>query len=242
MQKQILERFITKYTLGGMIEILPWKSDGSRTTIQVGAENNMVVVHLSCSELQLPEGEYCIYETAQLRSLINILNDEISLNVKVIKEKPAAFTLTDDSTVVDFALADPLAMPKKRMVLDTSQMRDDMWNATFEADTKFTGSFMRAKSALNVEDFTVKGSASAVQLILGYADYGNSTRVTLSPISPTINNKFSTLKFSANCLREIFAANKEANARISVSEDGLMWVHYQIEGFDVDYYLTMKAD
>jgi hypothetical protein len=241
MQKQILERFIAKYTLGGMIEILPWKSDGQRLFIETGAENRDVIVQLSCSELRLPSGEYYIYETAQLRSLLNILGDDITLDVKTYKDKPVAFTIHDEGTSVDFALATPESMPQKLPQLNSANISEDMWTVTFDADAKFATSFVRAKGALNVDEFTIKSTKDTLSVILGYAELSNSTRVTMTPAAD-IQSKLPSLKFNANCLREILMANKEATAKIRVSEDGLMHIHYDLDGFVVDYYLTLRED
>lgn len=239
MQKQILERFISKYTLGGMIEIVPWKSNGQQVKIEVTAENRMVIAHLSCQELPLPEGEYCIYETAQLRSLLNILGDEIQIETKFVKGKPAIFTLEDGSTVINYALADPEAMPVQKR-LDQSKFHEEMWNAEFEADAKFVNAFIRSKGALNLEDFSVLGSKE-LKVVIGHSKYANSTRVTLTPPA-TLRTPFDTLKFNANCLREVLVANKEAVGRVRISEEGLMHLHYDLGQTIADYYLTALVD
>src|SRR4051812_30968225 len=104
MQKAILERFISKYSLTGTPERAKWESDGESVTVRFISEDQALAGSVKTNLLKLPVGKFVIYEAAQLRSMLSALGDQIEMKMKVHKEQNVAFIITDETTKVTFAL------------------------------------------------------------------------------------------------------------------------------------------
>lgn len=233
MDKSKLERFISKYNLGGSCESVLWKSDGNDITVKCISDDKNVLGIVTARDVKLEEGEYGIFDTKQLSSMLSVLSDAIKITTKKVGGKTAAVHITDDNVKVDFVLADAAVIPSAP---ELKQLPS--FDVEIKLDQKVMTSFLKAKSALSdVETFTVISDGTTAQIVLGYSDM-NTNRISID-VETTKNTKINPSNFSARYLREIIAANKESSGGVlKVSAKGLSYVKFGMVDYSTDYYLV----
>ena len=235
MDKQTLERFIAKYNLGGAAESVLIKSDkdGLHTKFITDDKNAMGII--STSKIELEHGEYGIYNTAQFRSLLGVLENTIKVKVVKTKEVPTGFLLSDDNTKATAILAHKDNIPDVPDLKKTPE-----FELTIKIDEKLLTTFIRAKSALSdAETFTIDSSGKKPSIILGYSSRNNTNRVAMD-VDAEVKEEIDPISFSASYFKEILLANKEmTSGQLQVASAGLAKITFAVDGFDVTYYLVM---
>jgi hypothetical protein len=233
MKKTQLEKFISKYNLAGTAETVTWtaKSDGTLATRFI-SEDKSAIGEVVAKNIELDAGSYSIFETKTLQSLLAVLGDDISVQVQSRQGKSIGLLFKDSSSKVVFVLADPTNIPK---VPESRGMPE--FDNVISIDSTFIERFIRAKNALpDVETFTVLSDGTAVDVVLGFSDM-NTNRVTLK-VTTQRAEKMEPIDFHARYLKEMLVANKEAKSgKLEVSSEGLARVTFEMEDFDVTYWL-----
>jgi len=237
MQKSILDRFIAKYNLGGAAETVLWTSEGkdSLKTRFITDDKNVLGIVQTTDFSLTEDAEIGVYETAQLRSLIGVLDEDI--NVKLNRKddgEPYSVVFRDAATKATFILADKSVIPN---VPNLKELPD--FDISIDLDSKFANTFIRGKNALpDTETFALVTEDDKAQVIIGYSAATNTNRVTIN--TDVDGEPFDrTVQFSARYMKEILTANKEARGGVlEVSSQGLAHVTFDIDGFEVDYYLV----
>jgi hypothetical protein len=233
MEKTKLERFISKYNLGGSCESVLWKSDGNDITVKCISDDKNVLGIVTVKDAKLDEGDYGIFDTKQLSSMLSVLGEGIKIKTKKNGDRVSALNITDDNVKVDYVLADSAVIPAAP---DLKQLPS--FDIEIKLDQKVMNTFLKARGALSdVETFTVMSDGSAAQIILGYSDM-NTNRITID-VETTKNVRLNPTSFSARYLKEILAANKEAASGVlKVSSKGLAYVKFGVTDYNTDYYLV----
>lgn len=233
MEKTKLEKFIAKYNLGGSCESVLWKSDGNDITVKCISDDKNVLGVVTVKDVQISSGDYGIFDTKQLSSMLSVLNDVITITPKRSGDKVTAVHFEDGNVKVDYVLADPVVIPNAP---ELKQLPS--FDVEIKLDQKFINTFLRAKSALSdIETFTVLSDGNTANVILGYSDM-NTNRITLD-VETTHNTKINPINFSARYFREILAANKEVTSGVlKVSSKGLAYVKFGVTDYNTDYYLV----
>ena len=190
---------------------------------------------IKTTEATFEPGEYSIYDTTNLRGLLACLEEDISVNVNKKSGKNTSLGLRDASTKVTFVLAKPEVIPD---VPDLKQLPDFDLEVTL--DDKFLNTFVKGKNALpDVETFTVITEKGKTQIILGYSSKANTNRVAFNVELAKGDGLDRPINFSARYMKEILVANKEARGgTLKVSSKGLAYATFDLDGFEVDYYLV----
>lgn len=235
MEKSKLERFISKYNLGGACESVLLKSDGDTLSVRSISGDKNVLSEVSLENIKFPAGEFGVYETKKLRAILNVLDDTIDVTPNVTNEKTTGLRITDNSTKATFVLADSSVIPA---VPDLKKLPP--MDVVISLDEKFVTTFVKAKGALSeVETFTVmsSGDENTASVVIGYSTL-NTNRITITA-STDKAIKMEPISFSANFLREILSANKEvSNGTLKVSSKGLATVNFNSNEFTSTYYLV----
>ena len=236
MQKSILERFIAKYNLGDAAESVLWTTEKkSLATKFISEDKNVLGVVVAKDTTFSPEGEYGIFDTAQLRSLIGVLDEVIQIKVNSHGDKVVSLGLRDDNTKVTFMLSESTVIP---MVPGVKALPE--FEITIKLNDAFFNTFVRGKNALpDVETFAVLTKEGTPQIVLGYSATLNSTHITINAETTDDSTELDrTINFSARYMRDILLANKEAKGGLlRISSKGLAHATFDVEGFEVDYYM-----
>jgi hypothetical protein len=233
MEKTKLEKFISKYSLGGSCESVLWKSDGNDITVKCISDDKNVLGIVTVKDAKLDEGDYGIFDTKQLSSMLSVLGEAVTITTKKVGDRVSAVHLTDNNVKVDYVLADSAVIPAAP---ELKQL--PAFDIEITLDQKVMNTFLKAKGALSdVETFTVLSDGDSAQIVLGYSDM-NTNRITLD-VETTKNAKITPINFSARYFKEIIAANKEAASGVlKVSSKGLAYVKFGVTDYNTDYYLV----
>lgn len=236
MEKQSLNRFVSKYNLAGLVESVKWESkDGSLTTSFI-SDDKSVLGSVSMKEFEGNNADFGVYDTSKLSRMLSVLGNEVDFSILDIDGKSVSLKFKDASTSVNYMLADLSVIPN---VPDLKQLPD--FNVEIKLDTNFISTFIRAKGALADENnftFTCKNNKGSI--ILGHSNI-NTNRINID-VDCTCDGDVKPISFSATYLKEILVANKEAtDATLKISSQGLAHIHFNIDNYESNYYLVEIA-
>ena len=235
MEKSKLEKFISKYNLGGACESVSFKSDGINLSVRTISADKNVLAEVSVEDMNFPEGEFGIYETKKLRSILGVVDNTFDIKANVSNGKFTGLNISDASTKATFVLADTSVIPPVPELKTVPPM-----TVNIELDDRFVTTFIKAKGALNeAETFTVmsEGTDTTVNVVLGHSTL-NTNRIDITTTTD-VPVKLAPISFSANYLREILTANKECKTGVlQISSKGLSRVKFDLDGFVSTYYLV----
>jgi hypothetical protein len=236
MEKQQLNRFVSKYNLAGLVESVKWESkDGSLNTSFI-SDDKSVLGNVSMKEFDGPDTSFGVYDTTKLTKMLSVLGDSVEFSINDIDGKAVSLKFKDGSTSVNYMLADLSVIPN---VPDLKQLPP--FNVEIKLDANFISKFIRAKGALADENnFTFMCKDGKGQIVLGHSNI-NTNRISID-VDCTCDGDVNPISFSATYLKEILVANKEANdATLKISSQGLSHIHFEIDKYESNYYLVEIA-
>lgn len=234
MEKSRLSNFISKYHLNGLIQSVAWNANGSLSTRFI-SDDKSVVGEVKMNTFSGQPSTFGVYNTDLLVKLLSVLGTDVNFNVNSAQEKAFALTIDDNSTTVNYMLADMAVIPP------TPELKQlPPFQMSIKITKEFIDKFIKAKSALpEIEHFTVMKNQKVgkYQIVIGYSNT-NSNRISLD-IECDVQEDIDPISFSAKYFREILAANKDLNGgTMHVSSEGLAKVDFEIDGFETRYFLV----
>jgi len=233
MEKQQLNRFVSKYNLAGLVESVKWESkEGSLTTSFI-SDDKSVLGNVTMTEFDGTDATFGVYDTTKLTKMLSILDSDVDFSIQDIDGKAVSLKFKDGSTSVNYMLADLSVIPN---VPDLKQLPE--FTTEIKLDTNFISKFIRAKSALADENnFTFLCKDGKSQIILGHSNI-NTNRISIE-VDATCQGDVDPISFSATYLKEILVANKDASdATLKISSQGLSHIHFEVDKYESNYYLV----
>ena len=233
MEKQKLNRFVQKYTLGGLIESVKWESDGNTLQTSFISDDKSVLGSLSMTDSAIAKSEFGVYDTSKLKNMLNVLGPDVDFEISSAGEKAVSLKFKDKLTSINYMLADLSVIPN---VPDLKQLPP--FDIQIKLDTNFINKFIKAKSALADENnfaFISKGGKSTI--VIGHSNI-NTNKISIE-VDATTEGDVSPMYFSATYLKEILVANKDASdATLNISSQGLAHIQFEIDEYKSNYYLV----
>jgi len=228
MEKQKLDGFINRYNLGGEVESVMVKAEGSNVSVRMISDDKTLLGDVSVTGMEFPDGEYGIYTTSQLKSLLSVLDGSID-----VEEVTGALKFSDKGTKMQYMLAAPSVIPA---VPDLKAL--PKFNVTITLDDDFINKFIKSKGALaDADTFTFTCKDNKGEIILGYSSI-NSNRISIS-VDCTCDGDVQPIQFSAKYLKAILVANKGSNtSSLKISSDGLAHLSFTEGDYTSNYYLV----
>ena len=235
MEKQSLNRFVSKYNLAGLVESVKWESkEGSLTTSFI-SDDKSVLGSVTMKDFDSSDSSFGVYDTTKLTKMLSVLGDDVDFSINDIDGKPVSLKFKDGSTSVNYMLADLSVIPN---VPDLKQLPE--FDTEIKLDSNFISKFIKAKGALADENnftFTCSGDNNG-QIILGFSNI-NTNRINIDVDCTCKKDKVEPISFSANFLKEILVANKEAtDATLKISSQGLAHISFEVDNYESNYYLV----
>jgi len=237
MQKSKLDRFISKYNIGGNVNSVKWKSNGDTLTTSFVTPDKSLLGNVKVDNFQFEDAELGVYQTDQLKSLINVLGDDVSLNLMKVDDKAVSLNVKNGSVSIDYVLSD------LSVIADPPSMkRLPEFGTQIKLDSNFINSFIKGKSALSdIDSFAIVNGKNGCEVIIGYAST-NTNRVNI-PVDATECDIENPIIFNANLFKEVLMANKECtSAVLHVSSEGLAKVNFKVDDYDSEYYVVAMTD
>lgn len=237
MNKANLLKFIELYNLNGTIERVKLESDGDNLKTGIVADDRTMAGSVKFNDLKVEKGEYGIHDTAQLKKMLGILDDEVEITVNKMDDRPIGLAISDKTTESFVVLADMSVIPK----VPTVNNKGD-FDLEIEITEDFVERFVKAKNALpDVTAFTLglNKKGDKVELVIGDGDT-NTNRIKLE-VKP-INGKDKPAKeisFNANYFKEILLKNRGATGSVlKVNSAGLANVSFKTNDYEANYFLV----
>ena len=238
MQKSKLDRFIQKYNLGGNVNSVKWKSDGSSLSTSFVTPDKSLLGSVKVGNFTFEDAELGVYQTDQLKSLIGVLGDDVSLNLTKAGDKAVSLNVKNGAISIDYVLSDLSVIPDPPAL-----KRLPEFGTSIKLDTKFINTFVKGKAALSdIDTFTIlNGKSGGVEVVIGYSST-NTNRVNI-PVETTTSDLNKPISFNANLFKEVLVANRECtSATLEVSNEGLARVNFKVDDYDSTYYVVAMQD
>ena len=228
MEKAKFDGFINRYNLGGEVESVMVKSEGSDLSVRMISDDKTLLGDVSVTDAEFPNGEFGIYTTSQLKGLLSVLDSAID-----VEEVTGALKFSDKGTKMNYMLAAPSVIPA---VPDLKAL--PKFNATVTLNDEFINKFIKSKGALaDADTFTFTCKDNKGEIILGYSSI-NSNRISIS-VDCTCESDIEPIAFSAKYLKAILVANKGSNtSSLEISSDGLAHLKFTDGDYTSNYYLV----
>ena len=228
MNRSKFDGFVGRYNLGGEIESVMVKSDENNLSVRMISDDKTLLGDVTVAESEFPNGEFGIYTTSQLKGLLSVLDDSIT-----IEEVTGALKFSDKKTKVQYMLAAPSVIPA---VPDLKALPP--FDAEITLDDDFVNKFIKSKGVLSDADtFTFIHKGGSGEIILGYSSI-NSNRISLD-VDSTATNDIEPIAFSAKYLKAILMANKGSKtSSLKISSKGLSHVSFTDGDYTSNYYLV----
>jgi hypothetical protein len=237
MQKSKLDKFISKYNLGGNVNSVKWKSDGDSLSTSFVTPDKSLLGNVKVGNFKFDSAELGVYQTDKLKSLLGVLGDDVSLDLTQAGDRAVSLNVKNGSVSIDYVLSD------LSVIADPPALkRLPEFGTKIKLDKSTIDSFIKGKSALNdVDMFTIVSKDGSVQMVIGYSST-NTNRVNI-PVETTANTLSEPVTFNANLFKEVLVANKEcSSAVLEVSNEGLAKVNFKIDDYDSTYYVVAMQD
>ena len=237
MQKSKLDKFISKYNLGGNVNSVKWKSSGDSLTTSFVTPDKSLLGNVKVDKFQFEDAELGVYQTDQLKSLINVLGDDVSLDLMRFGDKVVSLKVKNGPVSVDYVLSD------LSVISEPPQMkRIPEFGTKIKLDSNFIATFIKGKGALSdVDTFSIVKNNNSCDVVIGYSST-NTNRVNIPTECETCDVDV-PITFNANLFKEVLVANRECSSAIlEVSTEGLARVNFKIDDFDSTYYIVAMQD
>ena len=106
MNKAKLTRFIQKYSLGGLVESVTWKTEDNKLVTRFISDDKTVLGEIQLDNFAFNAPDLGVYTTSQLSKLLAVVGDDIELDVQQIENKAVNLFVKNGSTKFQFPLAD----------------------------------------------------------------------------------------------------------------------------------------
>jgi len=237
MKKSDLLKFVELYNLAGTVEKVKLESDGTDLKTSFVTEDKTLYGTLTYHGLKFEQGEYGIHDTKQFLKMLNVLEEEITVEVvRLDDNRPAGLQFSDKNTESLAMLADLSVIPKAPLGVNVGKV-----DLEINLDEEFIERYIRAKNALSevtTFSFVTNAKTGKVEMIIGYSNI-NSNRIRLE-ISPTPgkDKPAQQVSFNADYFKEILVKNRGMTGTIlKVNSAGLGHLHFKTTDYDANYYL-----
>ena len=238
MNKSELNKFIELYNLNGTIESVKIVSDGDNAKTSFVSDDKTLAGTVSFSSVKIEKGEYGIYDTAQLKKMISVLEENIDIAVTKVSDRPVSWSVSDGSTDSTVLLADLSVVPSAPKVKEIKS-----YDVEIPMTDEFIERYIKAKNALSdVDTFTLLvNKKGKMELVIGHSNI-NTNRIKLDVAPIAGKDKLEKpISFNANYFKEIVSKSRGLGGiTFRVAAAGISNISFSSKEFDATYYLIKK--
>ena len=241
MNKVLLERFISKYTLGDNVQSVVLKIKNNVLSTEFITPEKSLLGKLALNDFEFDDVELGVYNTSQLSRMLNVLGEDVKLTVTKSEDIAISIKIEDTNASINFMLSDKTVIPVVPAMKNVPEFQ-----LTLEIDSNFMARFIASKNALtDKETFTVvtDKDRETCDCILGYSSI-NTDGITI-PVNVDQFTDMDLLSFNADLFGKILQANKECSGgKLEISTQGLAKITFKVDNYHAIYHLvaTQSAD
>ena len=231
MQKSELVNLIKKYYLEGLCPAVKWTVNEKNLKIDCVTEDKSLLVSLDAN-LELDNGEFGIFDTNSLMTLLGALDEQIEVDFHYEKNTLTGLKLKDKVVDATFMLADLSILPESKTLKNVPEP-----DVKIELKKELVDRFIKSRKSLSDSKLVAfLPTSDSVDVVINFAEH-NTNRITLN-FPATVTNQFDLIAFNVDGLAKVLAANLDfREGSVSISEAGLMVVHFKGEDYESKYYL-----
>ncbi len=102
VNKTLLERFISKYSLGDNVKSVVWTSKDDVLSTDFMTPEKSLLGKVSLDNFQFEDITLGVYDTAQLSRMLGVLGDDVKLNVLRSEDIAISLKVEDTNASVNF--------------------------------------------------------------------------------------------------------------------------------------------
>lgn len=242
MKKEQLVSFIEKYNLKESVETV--KIEVIDSTIETEFIDILRTLKgkVTFKDFDYDNLTFGVYDTKKLKTLLNVLNDEINIDFKMNGEDVDSLVFSDKTKEIRFipCLLDivPEVPPFKELPSE--------YALEIDVTDEFIESFVKSESAISESDFCdfiYDADNSQYEMVFGYSAEQDTNTIKISIDADVVQSDiFERLPFKSKYIREILLANKDMSKRsIKISSSGLMILEFDGDEFETKYYLKANV-
>jgi hypothetical protein len=240
MKKEILEKFIATYHLGGEVDSVVWTVSNNETTVYFNSPDKTAVGTVVSKELGLSDMEIGINSTAGLLKLLSPFDKELEVSYLPYKgNKNGSLNFKNSGTFkinAEYKTSETEVIPKPTKLKATPE-----YQIALELNDEIISKVVSIKNSLpDSKTFTFTTEEDSLRLIVGYASDINIDNISLLlPAKFEEGTKLDYYSYSANMLKNILSVNKGfKTGKLEISDKGLIHVEFTYENMKSDYYLV----
>ena len=240
MNKNTINRFIQKYNLSGNAEQVKWTFKDDNLSTRFITSDKSLLGSVKLKKLPFDEIDLGIYDTAQLKSLLAVLDDDLSITLTKLEQQAINMIFKNNGgskVSVNYTLSDLSVIPEPPALKNIPE-----FGTSIKIDSNVIDKFIKGKSALqDTERFTIVKTDTGCELVIGYSAT-NSNRVSI-PVECTSCDLDNNLSFNADLFKEVLLANRECRtATLEVSNEGLAKIVFNVDDFETEYFAVSMED
>lgn len=236
INKYLLQSFISKYYLSGLNNQVKWRIQDNTLTVYAGEKGRVCKVHLN--NFPLEDSELGIFDTGKLSKLISIMGGIIELKLEKIKSIFTKLYINDNNYDLTYSLADILILGKTTWYKDP-----ESYDIELELTSEDIDALIKAKGALlDVNNMLITSTIDHNGDLTCKFIFGDNNEFS-NKISYQISGKITkdniSIPFNSDIIKDILNSNKEmVNAKIKISELGMMNIEFTSENIQSSYYIA----
>ena len=240
MNKEILETFIKRYTLGGEINKVKWKYTAKDKTLHTRAatDNRCFVADVIVNDFTdfgPDDVTICIGDTKKIIGMMSPFGDDINIALNRNGDRILGFAVSDADCESYCTAADPTSIdPVAKNLQDVPD-----WHVIIPLTEEFLDKFISAHGALNdVTSFSVgMNKKSKFEVVIGYTT-ANSNRIRITPATDSVKNTIDVaLNFPIKNVHQVFKANQDiTDGTLSINSAGILRVYFKNDKYTCTYF------
>lgn len=212
---------IKKYYLSNLIETSIWKVFNDKKQMRMAACTTnyvlSVVIELSNFD-EIATTEFAVNDTTKLLKMLNALNDDVKLAVNRDNNgKVYNIGINSDNIVMEYVTADINVLRTNKVVQTVNKSNEPAFDTEIVVDKDFIDTYIASTSALSDSEHVVfqMNKDNKLEMVFGHMQGANkslnTSKIKYTP-KTTVgkDNLVNSLGFSADYLKQILVANKDA--------------------------------
>ena len=161
MEKQSLNRFVSKYNLAGLVESVKWESkEGSLTTSFI-SDDKSVLGSVTMKDFDSSDSTFGVYDTTKLTKMLSVLGNDVDFQSTILMVKSVSLKFKDGSTSVNYMLGDLSVIPN---VPDLKQLPE--FDTEIKLDSNFISKFIKVQKGALQMRITLHSLVVMVKMVL----------------------------------------------------------------------------
>jgi hypothetical protein len=251
MIKSTLESMIKKYYLSNLIETSIWKVMNDKKQLRMAActPNYVLSVVIELNNFdEITTTEFAVNDTTKLLKMLNALDEDVKLSAKQ-DNNGKVFNISINSTNIEmeYVTADINVLRTNMVVKTLSKSNEPVFDTEIVVDKDFIDTYIASTSALADSEHVVfqMNKDNKLEMVFGHMQGANkslnTSKIKYAPkTTPGKDILVASLGFSADYLKQIFVANKDAAGtilKLSCTKP-MVNIQFTIDDITVNYHVS----